>query len=120
MHERFTEAVETTMREANAQAQRFNHEYIGTEHILLAAVEDKSCIALLRALGINPGKVVTEVMRVVQSGPDGATVGRLPLTPCGKRVIGFALDEAENLGVTKNITPPFLILGMLREHEGVG
>lgn len=119
MYKEFNEAVRTIMQEANAQAQELGHEYVATEHILLAVSEDTSCIALFKEFDIKPETIVTQVMRWVEKGLDGATTGTLSRTPRTRKIIELALEEAESLKVTNNITPPFLVLGILREQEGV-
>ena len=82
MFERFTDRARKVMALANQEAQRFNHEYIGTEHILLGLVKEGSGVAanVLKNLDIDLRKIRLEVERIVQHGPGGEQVvmGRLP------------------------------------------
>lgn len=88
MFERFTDRARKVMQLANQEAQRFNHEYIGTEHILLGLVKEGSGVAanVLKNLDIDLKKVRLEVEKFVQTGPDMVTIGRLPQTPRAKRL----------------------------------
>src|SRR3954451_4607755 len=98
MYERFTDRARKVMQLANQEAQRFNHEYIGTEHILLGLVKEGSGVAanVLKNLDIDLRKIRLEVQNIVQSGPD-AVLGKLPQTPRAKKVIEYAIEEARNL-----------------------
>src|SRR6185369_15631316 len=99
MYERFTDRARKVMQLANQEAQRFNHEYVGTEHILLGLVKEGSGVAarVLMRLGVDLRGVRLEVEAVVQSGPDMVTMGKLPRTPRAKRVIEYSIEEARNL-----------------------
>jgi len=105
---------------ANQEAQRFNHEYIGTEHILLGLVKEGSGVGanVLKNLEIDLRKVRMEVERLVKSGPDMVTMGKLPQTPRAKKVIEFAIEEARNLN-HNYVGTEHLLLGLLREQDGV-
>ena len=83
MYERFTDRARKVMQLANQEAQRFNHEYIGTEHILLGLVKEGSGVAanVLKNLDIDLRKIRLEVEKIVQAGPDMVTMGKLPQTP---------------------------------------
>src|SRR5438309_1475178 len=72
MFERFTDRARKVMALANQEAQRFNHEYINTEHILLGLVKERASIgaAVLRGFGLDLAKVRLEVEKIVESGPD--------------------------------------------------
>jgi len=120
MFERFTDRARKVMGLANQEAQRFNHEYIGTEHILLGLVKEGSGVAanVLRNLDIDLKKIRIEVEKIVQSGPNTATVGKLPYTPRAKKVIELAFEEARSLG-HNYVGTEHLLLGLLREQEGV-
>ncbi len=99
MYERFTDRARKVMQLANQEAQRFNHEYIGTEHILLGLVKEGSGVAanVLKNLDVDLRKIRLEVEKIVQSGPDMVTIGKLPQTPRAKKVIEYAMEEARNL-----------------------
>ena len=120
MFERFTDRARKVMALANQEAQRFNHEYIGTEHILLGLVKEGSGVGanVLKNLDVDLRKVRLEVEKLVKSGPDMVTMGKLPQTPRAKKVIEYAIEEARNLN-HNYVGTEHLLLGLLREHEGV-
>ena len=120
MYERFTDRARKVMQLANQEAQRFNHEYIGTEHILLGLVKEGSGVAanVLKNLDVDLRKIRLEVEKIVQSGPDLVTMGKLPQTPRAKKVIEYAMEEARNLN-HNYVGTEHLLLGLLREQEGV-
>ena len=120
MYERFTDRARKVMQLANQEAQRFNHEYIGTEHILLGLVKEGSGVAanVLKNLDVDLKKIRMEVEKIVQSGPDMVTIGRLPHTPRAKKVIEYCNEEARNLN-HNYVGTEHLLLGLLREQEGV-
>jgi ATP-dependent Clp protease ATP-binding subunit ClpC len=120
MYERFTDRARKVMQLANQEAQRFNHEYVGTEHVLLGLVKEGSGVAanVLRNLDVDLRKIRNEVEKIVQAGPDMVTMGRLPQTPRAKKVIEYGIEEARNLG-HNYVGTEHLLLGLLREQEGV-
>src|SRR5262245_39211382 len=120
MFERFTDRARKVMALANQEAQRFNHEYIGTEHILLGLVKEGSGVGanVLKNLDVDLRKVRLEVEKLVKSGPDMVTMGKLPQTPRAKKVIEFAIEEARNLN-HNYVGTEHLLLGLLREQDGV-
>jgi len=120
MFERFTDRARKVMALANQEAQRFNHEYIGTEHVLLGLVKEGSGVGanVLKNLDVDLRKVRLEVEKLVKSGPDMVTMGRLPQTPRAKKVIEYAIEEARNLN-HNYVGTEHLLLGLLREQDGV-
>src|SRR3979409_875484 len=120
MYERFTDRARKVMQMANQEAQRFNHEYIGTEHILLGLVKEGSGVAanVLKNLDIDLRKIRLEVEKIVQAGPDMVTMGKLPQTPRAKKRIEYSIEEAPNLN-HNYVGTEHLLLGLLREQEGV-
>ena len=120
MYERFTDRARKVMQLANQEAQRFNHEYIGTEHMLLGLVKEGTGVAanVLKNLGVDLRKIRLEVEKLVQSGPEMITMGKLPQTPRAKKVIEFSMEEARNLN-HNFVGTEHILLGLLREHEGV-
>ena len=120
MYERFTDRARKVMQLANQEAQRFNHEYIGTEHVLLGLVKEGSGVAanVLKNLDVDLRRIRAEVEKIVQSGPDMVTMGKLPQTPRAKKVIEYAMEEARNLN-HNYVGTEHLLLGLLRESEGV-
>src|SRR3569623_1770162 len=120
MYERFTDRARKVMQLANQEAQRFNHEYIGTKHILLGLVKEGSGVAanVLKKLDVDLRKIRLEVEKLVQSGPEMVTMGKLPQTPRAKKVIEYSMEEARNLN-HNYVGTEHILLGLLREQEGV-
>jgi len=120
MYERFTDRARKVMQLANQEAQRFNHEYIGTEHILLGLIKEGSGVAanVLKNLDVDLRKIRLEVEKLVQSGPDMVTMGKLPQTPRAKKVIEYSMEEARSLN-HNYVGTEHILLGLLREQEGV-
>jgi ATP-dependent Clp protease ATP-binding subunit ClpC len=119
-YDRFTDRARKVIAYARQEAQRFNHDYIGTEHILLGLIKEGSGVAanVMRNLDIDIKKIRLEVEKMVQSSPDVVTKGQLPLTPRAKKVMEFSLEEARALG-HNYIGTEHILLGLLRESEGV-
>jgi ATP-dependent Clp protease ATP-binding subunit ClpC len=120
MFERFTDRARKVMALANQEAQRFNHEYIGTEHILLGLVKEGSGVGanVLKNLDIDIKKLRLEIEKLVKSGPDMVSMGKLPQTPRAKKVIEYAIEEARSLN-HNYVGTEHLLLGLLRETEGI-
>jgi len=120
MYERFTDRARKVMQLANQEAQRFNHEYIGTEHVLLGLIKEGSGVAanVLKNLDVDLRKIRLEVEKLVQSGPDMVTMGKLPQTPRAKKVIEYSMEEARHLN-HNYVGTEHILLGLLREQEGV-
>ena len=120
MYERFTDRARKVMQLANQEAQRFNHEYIGTEHMLLGLVKEGTGVAanVLKNLDVDLRKIRLEVEKLVQSGPEMITMGKLPQTPRAKKVIEYSMEEARNLN-HNFVGTEHILLGLLREQEGV-
>jgi ATP-dependent Clp protease ATP-binding subunit ClpC len=120
MFERFTDRARKVMALANQEAQRFNHEYIGTEHILLGLVKEGSGVGatVLKNLDVDIKKLRFGVEKLVKSGPDMVTMGKLPQTPRAKKVIEYAIDEARSLN-HNYVGTEHILLGLLRETEGI-
>ncbi len=120
MFERFTDRARKVMALANQEAQRFNHEYIGTEHILLGLVKEGSGVGatVLKNLDVDIKKLRLEVEKQVKSGPDMVTMGKLPQTPRAKKVIEYAIEEARALN-HNYVGTEHILLGLLRETEGI-
>lgn len=120
MFERFTDKARKAMALANQEAQRFNHNYIGTEHILLGLVKEGrgDGALILKDFGADLRAVRLELEKLVKSGPDLVIAGRLPLTPAANRVVEAANQEATEL--KQNLVgTEHLLLGLLRERDGV-
>ena len=119
-YERFTERARRVMQLAHQEASRFNHEYIGTEHILLGLIKEEKGLGarVLREMGVDARSIRTQVENLVTSGTDIATMGRLPQTPRAKKALEYAMEEAQNLNHTY-IGTEHILLGLLRQHDGV-
>lgn len=113
MYERFTDRARKVMQLANQEAQRCNHQYIAPEHILLGLVKEGSGVAanVLKNLDIDLRKIRLEVEKIVQSGPDMVTMGKLPQTPAAKKVIENAIASARSLNMNY-IGTEHLLLGL--------
>jgi len=109
------------MQLANQEAQRFNHEYIGTEHILLGLIKEGCGVAatVLQNLGVDLRKIRLEVEKLIQSGPDMVMMGKLPQTPRSKRVIEFAMEAARERN-HNYVGTEHILIGLLREKDGIG
>ena len=120
MFDRFTDRARKVMGLARQEAQRFSHDYIGTEHILLGLVQEGSGVAasVLKNLDIDLKKIRHEVEKLVSNGTTMVTMGQLPFTPRAKKVLELSLEEASNLGHTY-IGTEHLLLGLIRESEGI-
>ncbi len=117
--EKFTERARKAFELAYEEAARFNHNYIGTEHILLGLVKEGDGIAarVLANLGVQLPKVRSAVEFIIGRG-DGLVVGDPGLTPRAKKVIELAMDEARRLN-NHYIGTEHLLLGLVREGEGI-
>jgi len=120
MFDRFTDRAKKVMNLARQEAQRFNHEYLGTEHILLGLVQEGSGVAanVLKNMGIDLNKIRSEVEKIVKTGPSMVTMGQLPFTPRAKKVLELSMEEAGNLG-HNYIGTEHLLLGLIKENEGI-
>jgi ATP-dependent Clp protease ATP-binding subunit ClpC len=120
MFERFTDRARKVMALANQEAQRFNHDCIGTEHILLGLVKEGSGVGaqVLKNLDVDIKKLRLEIEKHVKSGPDMVTMGKLPQTPRAKKVIEFAIEEARSLN-HNYVGTEHILLGLLREADGI-
>ena len=116
--DKFTDRARKVLTLAQAEAQRFNHSYIGTEHLLLGLlrVDDGLATRVLRNLGAEPSKVRTAVEFLIGRG-DRPVVGEVGLTPRAKRVIELAIDEARRLGHSY-IDTEHLLLGLVGKVRG--
>src|SRR6185295_18583623 len=120
MFDRFTDRAKKVMNLARQEAQRFNHEYLGTEHILLGLVQEGSGVAanVLKNMNIELAKIRGEVEKIVKTGPSMVTMGQLPFTPRAKKVLELSMEEAANLG-HNYIGTEHLLLGLIKENEGI-
>ena len=119
MFERFTDRARRVIVLAQEEARSFNHNYIGTEHILLGLIQEGECVAAkaLESMGISLEAVRQEVEEIIGRGSQ-LHVGHIPFTPRAKKVLELSLREGLQMG-HKYIGTEFLLLGLIREGEGV-
>lgn len=117
--EKFSESARKVLSLAQEEAQQFNHNYIGTEHILLGLVREQECVAakVLVNLEVQLNKVRSAVEFIIGRG-ERATGGEIGLTPRAKKVIELSVDEARRLN-HQYIGTEHLLIGLLREGDGV-
>src|SRR3972149_5888957 len=117
--DKFTERARRVLTLAQEEAQRFNHNYIGTEHLLLGLVREGDGVAakVLSNLGVGHTKVRSAVEVILGRG-DARVMGEIGLTPRAKKVIELAGDEARRLN-HHYIGTEHLLLGLVREGEGI-
>ncbi|MFH2000486.1 MAG: ATP-dependent Clp protease ATP-binding subunit [Planctomycetota bacterium] len=120
MFDRFTDRARKVMNLAKTEAQRLNHEYIGTEHLLLGLIHEGSGVAanVLRNMGIDLRRIRGEIEKMVKGNPTLVSMGQLPFTPRAKRVLELSMEEASNLG-HNYIGTEHILLGLLRESDGI-
>ncbi len=119
MFEHFTDRARKVMALANQEAQRFSHEHIGTEHILLGLVKEGSGVGptVLKKLDVDIKKLRFEIEKHIKSEPVMETIEKLPQTTHAKKVIEYAIEEARSLN-HNYIGTEHILLGILREIEG--
>ncbi|MFA5072396.1 MAG: ATP-dependent Clp protease ATP-binding subunit [Nitrospirota bacterium] len=121
MFEKFTERGRKVIVYAREEAERLQNDYLGTEHMLLGTIreEDGIPVAVLRKMGIDIDQIRIEVERNVPSGGNTLTFGDIPFTPRAKKVLEYSVEEARLLG-HNYIGSEHLLLGLIREEEGIG
>jgi ATP-dependent Clp protease ATP-binding subunit ClpC len=117
--ERFSDRARRVLSLAHEEAQRFNHNDIGTEHILMGLIRETEGVAarVLSGLGVDPGEVQSRVEFIVGRGESPAQ-GEVGLTPRAKKVVELAVDEARRMNHT-SIGTVHLLIGLLRDGEEV-
>jgi len=120
MFNRFTERARKVIILAKEEARRFNHDYIGTEHILLGLIREGEGVAaaVLQKLGVSLENIRLEIEKLVQPGPATQIIGDIPFTPRAKKALELSAEEARSLG-HNYIGTEHLLLGLIREGEGV-
>src|SRR5881409_1792890 len=116
----FTPRAQQVLALARKEADRFNHNYVGTEHLLLGLIKLGQGVAVnvLQKMGLDLETVRMEVEKQVGSGPETKIVGNVPYTPCVKKVLALAGKEAKALNHSY-VGTEHILLGLLREGEGV-
>ena len=117
--EKFTERARRVLTAAQEEAQRFNHNYIGTEHVLLGLLRERDGVAakVLANLGVELDKVRSAVQFIIGRG-DRSVMGEIGLTPRAREIIALAVVEARRLN-HHYVGTEHLLLGMVREGEGI-
>jgi excisionase family DNA binding protein len=117
--DRFSEPARRVLSRAQEQAQRFQHHYIGTEHLLLGVLDggEDVAVAILRSLSIDPDQVRTQVEAIMTRG-ERLVRGEIGLTPSAKKVIALAIDEAQRFG-HDSIGTEHLLLALIRLDDGI-
>ena len=120
MAKRFTENAQKIILIAQEEAKRLNHDYVGTEHILLglSALEGTVSNKILTGLGVTFRKVRLEIEKMVGIGDTIMLLGEIPFTPRAKKVLEFSVEESQMLG-TDHIGTEHILLGLIREEEGM-
>ncbi len=118
--ENFTPRAQRVLHLARKEAERFNHNYVGTEHVLLGLVALGSGVAVsaLQSLGIDLQGLRMEVEKAVGTGSDTKAAGNVPFTPRAKKVLALATSEARSLSHSY-VGTEHILLGLLREGEGI-
>ncbi|OGX44746.1 MAG: hypothetical protein A3G38_02595 [Omnitrophica WOR_2 bacterium RIFCSPLOWO2_12_FULL_51_8] len=120
MFNRFTERARKVIILAKEEARRFNHDYIGTEHILLGLIREGEGVAaaVLQKIGVSLENIRLEIEKLVQPGPTTQIIGDIPFTPRAKKALELAAEEARSLG-HNYIGTEHILLGLIREGEGI-
>ncbi|MBN3040952.1 MAG: ATP-dependent Clp protease ATP-binding subunit [Candidatus Omnitrophica bacterium] len=120
MFNRFTERARKVLVLAKEEARRFNHDYIGTEHILLGLIREGEGVAcaVLQNSGVDLERLRIEIEKLISSGSVGSVLGDIPFTPRAKKALELSAEEARNLG-HNYIGTEHILLGLLREEEGI-
>src|SRR5580692_2474751 len=116
----FTPRAQQVLALARKEADRFNHNFVGTEHLLLGLIKLGQGVAVnvLQKLGLDLETVRMEVEKQVGTGPDQKMIGNIPYTPRVKKVLALAAKEAKTLNHTY-VGTEHILLGLLREGDGV-
>ena len=116
----FTPRAQQVLALARKEADRFNHNFVGTEHLLLGLIKLGQGVAVnvLQKIGLDLETVRMEVEKLVGTGPDQKTIGNIPYTPRVKKVLSLAAKEAKALNHTY-VGTEHILLGLLREGDGV-
>ena len=121
MFERFTDKGRKIIILAREEAERHQNDYLGTEHLVLAVLRESDGIALmiLKKMGLSTEQIRLEIERNLPGGGTTMTFGEIPFSPRVKKVIEYGVEEARLLG-HNHIGSEHLLLGLLREEEGIG
>ncbi len=121
MYERFTDRARKTMQLANQEAQRFNHEYIDAEHVLIGLAKEGSgvaCSILSKEFKVDVSSFIRKTRDLMTAGPDMVTMGKLPQTVRCKLLISNAIEYAKSMG-HNHVGTEHLLLGLLLVGDGI-
>jgi hypothetical protein len=120
MNQNLNEKARQVIATARQEALSFNHSYIGTEHLLLALMraEFRETAGVLITFGADASHVRKQVVQLVHRGPTAITAREVPLTPRARHALEIATEEARDAN-QKEVDPAHLLLGLMREQEGV-
>jgi ATP-dependent Clp protease ATP-binding subunit ClpC len=120
MFDRLADDAKSALNKARQQSQRLNHDYLGTEHLLLGLleVEGGRARSVLKSLQIDTNRLRSEIDALVRPGSTRTKMGQIPFTPRARKALEYSMEEAASLG-TKVIGTEHLLLGLVREPEGV-
>ncbi|MDI6756487.1 MAG: ATP-dependent Clp protease ATP-binding subunit [Endomicrobiia bacterium] len=121
MSRRFTDRAQKVVKQAQQEAKRLSHDYVGEEHILLAlvSIDDSVSGRVLANLDVDKTRVISEVEKMVAPGDNVMLMGEIPFSPRAKKVLEHAVEEAQKMG-SMYIGTEHILLGILREDEGIG
>jgi len=121
MSHRFTDRAQKVVNLAQNEAKRLNHDYVGEEHLLLAlaSLEDSVSSQIFANLDVDRKRIRSEVEKMAGTGDNVMLMGEIPFSPRSKKVLEYAVDEAQKMG-SMYVGTEHILLGILREGEGVG
>jgi ATP-dependent Clp protease ATP-binding subunit ClpC len=117
---KFSDRAQKVILIAQEEAKRLNHDYVGTEHILLGLISigEGLAVQILINLGVDLKKIKSEIEKIVPPGDNVIILGEIPFSPRAKKVLEYAVDEANAMGHIY-VGTEHILLGLLREKEGV-
>ncbi|MDH4184369.1 MAG: AAA family ATPase, partial [Nitrospinota bacterium] len=121
LFKRFTERARRVIIMARDEAEKNQHEYLGTEHLLLGVLKDSGglAIAVLQRTGVDLKLIRVEVERNMPHSTNTLIIGEIPFTKHAKKVLEYSMEEARSMG-HNYIGPEHILLGLVREKDGVG
>ncbi|MEN3013203.1 MAG: ATP-dependent Clp protease ATP-binding subunit [Endomicrobiia bacterium] len=117
---KFSDRAQKVILIAQEEARRLNHDYVGTEHLLLGLVSigEGLAVQILINLGVDLRKIKSEIEKIVQPDENVMVLGEIPFSPRAKKVLEYAVEEANNMGHIY-VGTEHILLGLLREKDGV-
>ena len=115
---RFTERAQRVILLAQEESKRLHHDYVGTEHVLLGliALGEGGAVQFLANLGVDLRRMRSEIEDIIGTGENIMLLGEIPFTPRAKKVLEYAVEEAQNMGHSY-VGTEYLLLGLIREEE---